>query len=104
MEEVVAELHIPNLDIEHTELDVIHGSIRWFISNNRKIKDIPGAKKGLKNMCLLKIIHEWDILVTRQLIHIIIIMMKLTIFGDETNSMIGSLYSNGKELKKKKNL
>jgi len=28
MEEVVAELHIPNLDIEHTELDVIHGSIR----------------------------------------------------------------------------
>jgi len=55
-------------------------------------------------MCLLKIIHEWDILVTRQLIHIIIIMMKLTIFGDETNSMIGSLYSNGKELKKKKNL
>jgi hypothetical protein len=45
MWDVVAELHIPNLDIEHTELNDIYSRIRGFISNNRKVKDIPGAKK-----------------------------------------------------------
>jgi len=55
MGDVVAELHITDLDVEHTELEDIYGYIKGFLPNNRNIKNRSGVKKGLENMCLFKI-------------------------------------------------